>query len=162
MTLTWTSLHHSDVDGRAMHDLLRLRHQVFVVEQECPDYVDIDGLDVTGETHHVLGLAPEPDGRVVATARVLAPGTAGPRARIGRVVIDPDHRGGGSGHALMREALAVCTREWPDAEVLLSAQAHLADYYGRHGFAPVGETYLEDDIPHVDMVRPAGAGAGPA
>lgn len=136
-----------------MHDLLHLRHLVFVVEQDCPAYQDIDGLDVRADTHHVLGLV---DDRVVATARVLPPGLAGPRVRIGRVAVDPAVRGGGTGHALIREALAVCARNWPDSAILLSAQAHLEGYYRAHGFAPVGERYLEDDIEHVDMVRGPG------
>ena len=133
-----------------MHDLLRLRHLVFVVEQECPDYVDIDGLDVVGETHHVLGLDGE---EVLATARVLEPGRLGPQARIGRVVVDPRARGVGVAHVLMREAVALCARRWPGEDLMLSAQAHLTPFYVSHGFTPVGEVYLEDDIPHVDMLR---------
>ena len=150
--VTFTGLHHRDLTARQMHDLLLLRFRVFVVEQDCPAYQDIDGLDIADETHHVLGLVGE---RVVATARVLPPGLAGPRVRIGRVVVDPSARGGGAGHALMREALAVCARNWPDAEILLAAQAHLEDYYRTHGFVPVGEIYVEDDIRHIDMVRQA-------
>lgn len=150
--LIWLGLHHRDVTGRQMHDLLLLRYAVFVVEQDCPVYQDIDGLDVVGDTHHVLGL----DGdRVVAVARVLSPGLAGPRPRIGRVVVAPEGRGSGLGHGLVRETVALCERTWPGRELLLSAQAHLEGYYARHGFAPVGEVYLEDDIPHRDMVRPA-------
>ena len=53
----------------------------------------------------------------------------------------------------MREVLAVCARNWPEAEILLGAQARLEGYYRTHGFTPVGETYLEDDIEHIDMVR---------
>lgn len=150
--LTWLGLHHRDLTARQMHDLLRLRHEVFVVEQDCPDYQDIDGLDVVGDTHHVLGLAA---GEVVAVARVLSPGLSGPRPRIGRVTVAPAARGGGTGHVLMRETVALCEQAWPGQELLLSAQAHLQDYYARHGFAPVGEVYVEDEIPHVDMVRPA-------
>ncbi|HEY9563574.1 MAG TPA: GNAT family N-acetyltransferase [Nocardioides sp.] len=148
--LTWLDLHHRDITGRQMHDLLRLRHQVFVVEQECPDYADIDGLDVAGDTHHVLGL----DGdRLVAVARVLSPGVHGDRVRIGRVVVAPEGRGTGVGHELMAETMALCERVWLGQPILLSAQAHLAGYYGRYGFIEAGEVYLEDDIEHIDMVR---------
>lgn len=135
-----------------MHDLLLLRHEVFVIEQDCPAYQDIDGLDVAGDTHHVIALA---GSQVVATARVLSPGLSGPRPRIGRVTVAPVGRGDGVGHELMRRTLGLCERVWPDQELKLSAQAHLEGYYARHGFAAVGEVYLEDDIPHLDMVRPA-------
>lgn len=152
MHLSWLGLRHDELTSRQMHDLLQLRHDVFVIEQDCPAYRDIDGLDIAGDTHHVIGLDGE---RVVATARILPPGLDGPRARIGRVAVHPAARGGGSGHAMMREVLEVCRRNWPDAGMLLSAQAHLEGYYRGHGFTPVGEVYLEDDIPHLDMVRPA-------
>lgn len=150
MHLTWLGVPTHELSATQMHDLLQLRHDVFVIEQDCPDYRDIDGLDVVEGTHHVIGVV---EGRVLATARVLAPGVDGPRTRIGRVAVHPSARGGGSGHDLMEQALSICDQEWPASEVLLSAQAHLEDYYRRHGFRPVGEVYLEDDIPHVDMVR---------
>lgn len=152
MHLSWLCVPHHQLTAEQMHDLLLLRHDVFVIEQDCPHYRDIDGLDVADGTHHVIGLD---GGRVLATARVLPPGPAGDRARIGRVAVHPGARGGGAGHALMREALAVCDRLWPADGVLLSAQAHLQDFYQGHGFDPVGEPYLEDDITHVDMVRAA-------
>ncbi|KRF16653.1 hypothetical protein ASG90_10320 [Nocardioides sp. Soil797] len=150
--LTWLGLHHRDVSGRQMHDLLQLRHDVFVIEQDCPEYRDIDGLDIADDTHHVLGAL---DDEVLAVARVLSPGLSGPRPRIGRVAVASAGRGGGVGHQLMGQTLTLCQRVWPGQELLLSAQAHLEGYYAGHGFAPVGEVYLEDDIPHVDMVRPA-------
>ncbi|KQY50165.1 GNAT family N-acetyltransferase [Nocardioides sp. Root140] len=152
MELTWLGSHHDDLTARQMHDLLRLRHRVFVIEQDCPDYEDIDGLDVVEGTHHVLGS----DGdRLLAYARVVAPGAQSPQARIGRVVVSGEARGTGVGHALMRETLALCERVWPGQELMLAAQAHLADYYGRYGFAPVGEVYVEDGIDHLNMVRPS-------
>lgn len=151
MDLTWLGLHHRDVSGHQMHDLLRLRHQVFVVEQECPWYTDIDGLDTVGATHHVLGLGGD---RVLATARIIEPGVLGDQARIGRVVVDPQARGAGAAHVLMGEALLICSREWPEHDLMLSAQAHLQEFYQAHGFSAVGEIYVEDDIDHVDMLRP--------
>jgi ElaA protein len=72
---------------------------------------------------------------------------------IGRVAVAPEARGTGLGHALMERALRACTERWPGLPIYLSAQAHLQGYYGRYGFAPVGEVYLEDAIPHIGMRR---------
>lgn len=153
MRLDWMAVRHDELTARQMHDLLQLRHDVFVIEQDCPHYRDIDGRDATGDTHHVLGL----DGdRLVATARILAPDSEEARARIGRVVVTTAGRGAGVGHELMRQSVAVCERAWPGAGVLISAQAHLERYYRRYGFEPTGRTYVEDDIPHIDMARCAG------
>lgn len=149
MELTWLGVHHRDLSAKEMHDLLMLRHDVFVIEQDCPGYRDIDGLDVVGDTHHVLGREGE---RLLATARVLPPSGDQPRARIGRVVVAPAARGSGVGHELMRVSLEVCTRVWPQADVILGAQAHLEGYYGHYGFVAAGDPYVEDEIPHIDMV----------
>lgn len=146
--LTWLAVHHRELTAKQMHDLLMLRHDVFVIEQDCPGYRDIDGCDASGDTHHVVGLD---DDRLLAAARLLAPGSDH-EARIGRVVVDQAARGTGVGHELMRQSLAACTRLWPSADVVLGAQAHLAGYYGRHGFVSTGDAYVEDEIPHVTMV----------
>lgn len=151
MELTWLGLRHDELSARQMHDLLQLRHDIFVIEQDCPDYRDIDGLDATGDTRHVIGLSGDD---LIACARILAPDPdADPRARIGRVVVAPAGRGSGVGHELMRQSVAVCDRVWPGVDILLSAQAHLEGYYARYGFEPTGHSYVEDDIPHIDMVR---------
>ncbi|MBD8870814.1 GNAT family N-acetyltransferase [Nocardioides donggukensis] len=163
MDPTWQTLHHRDLTGRQMHDLLRLRHRVFVREQDCPDYDDIDGLDVADDAHHVLAY----DGDVLlATARVLPPrdaaghsrpreyGSGGGAARVGRVVVAPEGRGRGLAHELVRRCVEVAERTWPGSPITLGAQAHLTDLYAAYGFVPVGEPYVEDGIPHVDMTRP--------
>lgn len=153
MDLTWHALAPSSLTARQMHDLIRLRHEVFVREQDCPDYDDLDGLDTAEETVHVLGL----DGdELAAYARVQAPGQAGPDARIGRVVVAPGARGGGLGAELVRRAVAVCERSWPDAAIGMAAQAHLVEMYAAAGFRPAGKPYLDDGIPHIDMVRTPG------
>ncbi|MDN5896012.1 MAG: GNAT family N-acetyltransferase, partial [Nocardioides sp.] len=123
--LTWLGLHHLDLTSRQMHDLLMLRHDVFVIEQDCPYYRDIDGLDAADGTHHVLALHAD---QLVACARVLAPGGDRPEVRIGRVVVAPTARGSGAGHDLMRQSLTLCEQVWPAADIFLSAQAHLEQY----------------------------------
>jgi ElaA protein len=151
-------------DWRAFHELtpetlyaaLRLRQQVFVVEQTCP-YLDADGRDA--DAWHLLGWATI-DGapRLVAYARVFAPGTMYPAdASIGRVVTDPVARGSGIGRALMDEALRRIAVAAPGAGIRGGAQAYLEAFYTSLGFRRVGENYDEDGIPHVEMVRDAGS-----
>ncbi|MFC4021871.1 GNAT family N-acetyltransferase [Micromonospora sp. GCM10011542] len=133
----------ADLDTRTFHDLLKLRIDVFVVEQNCP-YRELDGRDVEPGTRHLWltdGGAP------LAYLRILADpdGTA----RIGRVVVDPAARGGGHAGRLITAALEVVGNR----PCVLEAQSHLVAFYGRHGFAVSGAEYVEDGIPHTPMRR---------
>jgi ElaA protein len=146
--ITWSVIAAADLDVRTLYDVLVLRSAVFVVEQECA-YLDLDGRDLIEGTCHVIGRR----GGIAAYARVLAPGADHPSPRIGRVIVAPDSRGQQLARTLMRRALEVCEAHWPGQEVELGAQAHLAGFYASLGFAPVGEPYDEDGIPHVWMRR---------
>ncbi|APR81015.1 Hypothetical protein A7982_06362 [Minicystis rosea] len=149
MTLDWVCKHHSQLSLQELYALLQLRNEVFVVEQKCP-YQDIDGLDLVGETHHLLASR---EGRLLACLRLLDPKRHEGQVVIGRVVSSSAARGQGLGHQLMEQALLAAERLWPGMPLYLSAQAHLQGYYGRYGFTPVTEIYLEDDIPHIGMRR---------
>lgn len=140
-----------DMGGFSAHELyalLKLRVDVFVVEQNCP-YPELDGKD-----DQALHLMLKCGSEIIAAARIFGPHDDTP-AKIGRVVVSPDHRGERLGGALMREALKACAERFPEAPVFLSAQAHLQRFYDSFGFKPVSEEYLEDGIPHVDMVKDA-------
>ncbi|PZG12243.1 GNAT family N-acetyltransferase [Micromonospora craterilacus] len=133
----------ADLDARTFHDLVRLRVDVFVVEQECA-YPELDGRDVEPGTRHLWlthGGAP------VAYLRILADPDG--VARIGRVVVAPAARGGGYAGKLMAAALT----EIGDRRCVLDAQSHLVDFYARHGFTVSGPEYVEDGIPHTPMRR---------
>ena len=132
-----------------LHDALRLRQDVFVVEQDCA-FGEIDGRDP--QALHLLGRL---EGRLVAYARVFAPAPESPEASIGRVVTDRAVRGSGLGRPLMREAMRVVERVAPGASIRLAAQAHLEPFYASLGFERTGEPYWEDGILHQDMVRAA-------
>ena len=135
--------------GREVHDLLRLRMDVFVVEQACA-FAEIDGADPKATHLRVfVGNA------LAGCLRVFAPSEPVECARIGRVATARAHRGGGLGHRMMVEALRFCAERFAGHAIDLSAQAHLTGFYARHGFTPVSEPYLEDGIPHLDMRRPA-------
>ncbi|MEU8261231.1 GNAT family N-acetyltransferase [Micromonospora sp. NPDC048999] len=133
----------AELDARTFHDLLRLRIDVFVVEQACP-YPELDGRDVEPGTRHLWLTR---DGAVVAYLRILA--DPGGVARIGRVVVAPTARGAGLAGRLMTEALALVGA----GPCVLEAQSYLVDFYAGHGFAVSGPGYVEDGIPHTPMRR---------
>jgi ElaA protein len=145
---------HYSVDVRRLRDfsaidlyeMLKLRVDVFVVEQSCA-YPELDGNDP--DCLHLRLL----DGQeLLACARLWRP-TPDVYPRIGRVAVSPDHRGKRLGETLMREAIAECEKAYPQDAIELSAQSHLQKFYGSFGFRPTSEEYLEDGIPHVDMIR---------
>ncbi|MBO4210415.1 GNAT family N-acetyltransferase [Micromonospora echinofusca] len=138
----------ADLTVHTLHDLLRLRIDVFVVEQECP-YPELDGRDVEPGTRH---LWLEHDGRPVAYLRILA--DPGGVARIGRVVVAPVARGAGLAGRLLTEALTLVG----DRRCVLDAQSYLVDFYAGHGFVVDGEEFVEDGIPHRPMRREPGTG----
>jgi ElaA protein len=149
MEVDWVCKHHSDLGKDQLYAILRLRGEVFVVEQKCV-YQDIDGQDLAGDTHHLMGWK---DDQLVAYLRLLDPETQGGDVVVGRVIVAPVARGTGLGHQMMIEALKQIEEIWPETPIFLSAQAHLQGYYGRYGFLVAGEEYLEDDIPHIGMRR---------
>ncbi|MFS2224712.1 GNAT family N-acetyltransferase [Pantoea sp. B65] len=147
MDLLWQDLHHRDLSVAQLYAILALRSRVFVVEQQCI-YQDIDGADLARDNRHLLGML---DNNVLAYARILSPEDAQQPVRIGRVIIAAQARGLNLGYRLMERAIASCELHWPGVSISLSAQAHLQGFYRRLGFQPVGEIYLEDNIPHIGM-----------
>ena len=151
----WRLAPFAALSGRAVHDLLRLRQVVFVIEQACL-FAEIDGLDPLGR--HLLAWR---GAELVACARLLPAGAKAPGRSIGRVATAPAARGTGLGRALMSRAIARFLAEDPHAPIDLSAQAHLQRFYASLGFRAVGSLYDEDGIAHVDMrldpaARPCG------
>lgn len=152
--IDWRALPFDALSARELHDLLRLRQDVFVVEQNCV-FREIDGRDPLAI--HLLGYRA---GLLVACARIFPPGVLGPYGSIGRVVTGQPVRGTGLGRPLMHEALRVLGDLAPDAPVRLAAQAHLELFYASVGFERVGEPYLDDGMLHLDMMRPASVSPG--
>ena len=150
--IQWRCLPFHALSADTLYRLLRLRSEVFVVEQECV-FLDMDGLDAL--CLHVLGERVDPDGTVhlQASTRLVPPGLAFAEASIGRVVTAPVARGGGIGHALMAESLRLLEQVWGPQPVRIGAQAHLEAFYQRHGFVSDNKPYLEDGIPHIEMLR---------
>jgi ElaA protein len=127
------------LDAATLYGILRLRAQVFVVEQACP-YLDPDGRDLDPGTRHCWV---EHEGAVVAYLRLLAePGAH----RIGRVATAPEARGRGYAAALVRHAVVLA-----GLPVVLDAQSHLAGWYAALGFERSGPDFVADGIPHTPM-----------
>ncbi|RTZ14770.1 GNAT family N-acetyltransferase [Vibrio aquaticus] len=145
--ITWQLIPFSELNTQQLYQLLKLRVDVFVVEQTCP-YPELDGKDHQTGVHHLLGYQ---DNELVACARLLPQGLSYPCVSIGRVATLKSKRGGGLGHQLLEQALKSCESLWPRESIEIGAQEHLADFYSRHGFVQTSKMYLEDDIPHIDM-----------
>jgi ElaA protein len=144
-----------DFDPDTLYGLLKLRSDIFVVEQNCV-FSEMDGLDPLCE--HLVATT---GGRVVAVLRVVPPGVKRPHTpspaadgpAIGRVVVDATHRGTGLARRLMAQAIERCEARDPGSAVYVSAQQHLERFYASMGFERLREPYDEDGIPHVDMRR---------
>lgn len=147
MSLRWSWQRFGDLGVDGVYDMLALRARVFILEQG--PYLDPDGVDRFA--WHLLGR--NEAGDALAYLRLVDPGVKFDEPSIGRVVIDATIRGQGSGHRLMREGVARCGRVWPGRAVRISAQAHLQGFYRHHGFETVTPEFIEDHIPHVQMLR---------
>lgn len=143
----WTCKPHAELTLAELYAILRLRSEVFVVEQNCV-FLDMDGKDLQGQTEHLMAWQGDV---LMAYCRLLEPARNDGQAVIGRVITAPAARGTGLGHELMRRAKEEVARLWPGQPVYLGAQARLKGYYGGHGFVPVTDEYMEDGIPHVGM-----------
>ena len=136
-----------DLSIQELHALYALRLEVFVVEQDCV-YQDIDGKDP--KALHIIGKEGK---ELVAYARIFEKGIAYSNyASIGRIVTSPIYRKKKIGHALVDYCIEQCKNTYPNQNIKISAQAHLENFYNKHGFIAFGKTYLEDGIPHIGMI----------
>ena len=131
-----------------LYQILKLRVDVFVVEQDCA-YPELDELDRHPETLHLYAIK---NSQVACYLRLLAPGVShAGMSSFGRVVTHSEHRGKGIGHDLIAKALDILSENWPNTVCHISAQAHLQSFYNKHKFRVVTDEYLEDGIPHIGM-----------
>ena len=147
--LSWDKLTRDE-----LHAIVRLRIDVFVVDQDCP-YPDLDGKDLN--SLHVFsmreGESPESGASAASYIRICAPGVSYKEPSIGRVATALDRRGKGLGQEIMRVAIEECEKQWPGEGIRISAQCYLDKFYGDLGFVSTGEQYLEDNLPHIQMFR---------
>ena len=145
--LQWSVFDFPELGPQLFHDILKLRIDVFVVEQNCP-YPELDGSDI--DALHIVGR--KADGTVVAYARILPPQADG-LPHIGRVVVVMEYRQKGVGKRLMEVTLEAVVQRYGRRRSVLAAQAHLRQFYAELGYVTNGEEYLLDGIPHVEMLR---------
>jgi ElaA protein len=146
LTVTVKSFDSFEIDE--LYDVLQLRSEVFVVEQDCV-YQDMDGKD--RKALHVIGRNEQ--GNVVAYTRVFNAGDYFEKASIGRVVVAKDARAFGYGHDIIKASIDAIVEQYQTKTIKISAQTYLRKFYNAHGFTQIGEEYLEDGIPHIAMIR---------
>lgn len=146
--LCWRCQRLESLSPLALQRIHVARQQVFVVEQACA-FQDADAADE--RCWHLTGSAP--DGALLAYARLVEPGVKYAEPSIGRVLTTAPARGSGLGRALLTRAIAQAQALWPGQALRISAQLRLERFYGEAGFERVGRPYLEDDLPHIEMLR---------
>ncbi|MGK0235828.1 MAG: ElaA protein [Psychroserpens sp.] len=130
-----------------LYNILQLRSEVFVVEQDCV-YQDLDGKDQ--KSLHVYGVKED---KIVAYTRIFKPGDYFKNASIGRVVVAENKRKFGYGHILIKASVKAIKDNFLVDKITISAQVYLKKFYESHQFTQVGDAYLEDGIPHIEMIK---------
>ncbi|AQQ52107.1 GNAT family N-acetyltransferase [Planococcus lenghuensis] len=143
--MEWKAYRFNELTINELHDIFRLRVNVFVVEQNCA-YPEVDGLDP-----HCTHLVAKTGGRIAAYARLVPGGLKGELPAIGRVIVVPEARGTGLGRELVQRSRDFIINEWEEKEIFLQGQSHLEAFYASLGFESVSAEYLDDGIPHIDM-----------
>ena len=146
--VTWQTKPFKNLTVDEYFEILYLRTEIFVVEQNCP-YQEVDEKD--RQSFHLFGRAQH--GEVIAVTRILPQGVSYNEVSIGRVGLKKDYRGKGIADTLMIESFNFIKNQFGTVPIRISAQEYLLNYYNKHGFNQVGDMYLEDDIPHLEMLK---------
>lgn len=137
----------SELTLQELYRILQLRSEVFVVEQDCV-YQDIDGKDE--KALHILGFK---NNQIIAYTRIFKPGDYFDDASIGRVVVAKNERAYKYGYDIMKVSIEAIEKKFKTHRIKISAQAYLKSFYNNCGFKEIGDEYLEDDIPHIAMIK---------
>lgn len=148
MKINWICKHFNELSAEEFHDIIQLRINVFIVEQNCP-YPEIDGKDKNA--YHVYGKSEE--NKIVAVSRIIPPGISYDECSIGRVASSSTARLTGCGIDLMKFSIENINKIYGKSDIRISAQEYLKSFYEKFGFLKVSDSYLEDDIPHIEMLR---------
>ena len=148
MIINWEIKKFEELASLELYNILRLRAEVFVVEQKCP-YQDVDGKDL--KSFHLMGT--DETSELIVYSRIVPSGISFPEVSIGRVVSSPKVRGTGAGRALLQKSLDVINEKFGNIPIRIGAQCYLKKFYENFGFVSVGDEYLEDDILHVEMLK---------
>tara|TARA_B110000003_G_scaffold108072_1_gene110549 strand:- start:67 stop:513 length:447 start_codon:yes stop_codon:yes gene_type:complete len=145
MKTNWIKKNWEEISLKEFYAVLRLRSEVFVVEQDCV-YQDIDNKDQ--KAIHLMGYI---NNELVAYSRIFNKGDYFKETSFGRAIIKTEKRGLGYGDELVKESIKTIISEFGKNKIKISAQAHLKKFYAKHAFKTKGEKYLEDGIPHISM-----------
>jgi ElaA protein len=145
--MLWILKPFADLTQKELYSILQLRNEVFIVEQNCP-YQDMDNKDL--KSWHLMGME---EGKLLAYSRLLAPGISYSESSIGRVVSSPSARKTGMGKKLMEESIRQINQLFHTDTIRIGAQFYLKNFYESFGFIQEGDSYLEDNIPHIIMLR---------
>jgi len=145
MPIQWKIKKFEQLSIPELYQILRLRSEVFVVEQNCV-YQDIDNKDP--KALHLFGTL---EGAIIAYARLFQPGDYFEFSSIGRVVVAQKNRDKNFGHELIDQSILEIKKQFNEESITISAQLYLKQFYESHGFIATSETYLEDDISHIEM-----------
>lgn len=145
--LSWRCKHFDKLTPLELYAAIRLRNEVFVVEQQCV-FQDADDKDI--DCYHLLGWIGD---KLAAYSRIVPPGVSYSQASIGRIVTSPLFRRSGAGRALMEESIKQCYHLFGEGSIKIGAQLYLRNFYESFGFEQVGDVYDEDGIPHIHMVK---------
>jgi len=149
MKITWKIKSFDELTTLELYVVIQLRLDVFCVEQNCP-YQDADGKDL--KCFHLMGI--DEDGDLVAYSRIVPPGISFEEVSIGRVVTSKKARGTGAGKELMMRSIEFIEKKYGKVPVRIGAQCYLIKFYSGFGFRIASDEYLEDNIPHIEMLFP--------
>lgn len=146
--MIWKIKTFEELTVAELYAILRLRSEVFIIEQNCA-YQDLDNTDQ--KALHLMGT--DEQGQLLAYTRLFAPGIKYTEASIGRVVTSPLARGKGAGRELMERSILELQGHYGKVPIKIGAQQYLQRFYTSLGFEQTSDTYLEDGIPHIEMLR---------
>jgi ElaA protein len=146
MAINWICKHFSELTTEELYHILRLRSEVFVVEQNCV-FLDMDNKDF--DCHHLMGWKGK---QLLGYSRILRAGISYVESSIGRIVSSPAARGMGIGRELLSESIKALYRLHGMRDIRIGAQYYLKEFYESYGFVQTGEIYSEDGIDHLEML----------
>jgi len=148
-SIKWKCKLFSQLNTDEFYELIKLRIDIFVVEQTCP-YHELDEKDRHNQTLHIMGFNND---NLICCARLLAPSVSYAEVSLGRFAVVESYRRQKVGSELMTQCLIQAENHWPNNNIRISAQHHLSLFYEDFGFNQTSDMYLEDNIPHIEMLR---------
>ncbi len=145
--MIWILKPFEELTAKELYQILQLRNEVFIVEQNCP-YQDMDNKDL--KAFHLMAVEDE---KIIAYSRLLPPGISYSESSIGRIVNSRSVRKKGMGKQLMTESISRINQLFNTSVIRIGAQLYLKDFYQSFGFIQQGDIYLEDNIPHIIMLK---------